>query len=172
MAVSQWSKGFSRQSDNDGLVRCKIVDEYLANESEAIKRKVAQRFMSEPAYRSVKKWGDGSISPAIVKEKAERNLSSRNWVIVGAGFLTDAIKYQVTPGVPKVDFNSSPEAQKKAANVWEQVGIFTETHPEGPAMCTDWNPATGTPEWFLAKVKERVAAIKASPGGPSGFGVR
>jgi len=176
MAVSPWSKGFSRQSDNDGLVRVKIVDEYLATESEAVKAKVFQRFMSEPAYRAVKKWGDGSVSGEIVKEKAYRNLCARNWVIPGMGFSFDAIEYKVVPGVPKTDFNSPPEAQRKAANVWTQQGIFTETHPavlEGKttaAMCCDWNPATGTPEWFLERVKERVAQVKANMGGSSGFG--
>jgi hypothetical protein len=172
MAVSQWYKGFSRQSDNDGLVRVKLVDEYMANESPAIKAKIAQRVMSEPAYRAVRKWGDGSVPAAIVEEKAYRNLSQRYFVIFGQGFSYAAMGFKVTPGNPVFDFNSPPEAQKKAANVWERSEIFEETHPLGPAWCTDWNPATGTPEWWLEKVKERVAQIKAAPGGSSGFGVK
>lgn len=160
MAAQQWYKGFSRQSDNYGLVRVKIVDEYLANIPAHIKAKVAQRFMSEPAYRAVRKWGDGSEPSAIVKEKAYRNLCSRNWVIPSMGFNFEAIGFKVTQAPPATDFNSPPEAQLEAAQTWDRAEIFTETHPQGPAWCTDWNPATGTPEYWLAMVKERVEAIK------------
>lgn len=155
MAAQVWSKGFSREADNDGLVRVKIVDEYLANESADIRAKCSQRFMSEPAYRAVKKWPN-----ALAREKAERNMSSRNWVIPGQGFMLDAIEYKVVQNEPAKDFNSSPEQQKKAAQTWTQQGIFTETHPAGPASCTDWNPAKGTPEYWLAFTKDKVFRLK------------
>jgi len=174
MAVSIWYKGFSRQSDNDGLVRVKLVDDFLRTESEAVKRKTPQRFMSEPAYRAVRKWGNGKVPRLVVKEKAERNLSNRNWVIPGMGWMMDAFAFTVVPGVPATDFNSSPEQQAKAVNVWSS-DILAETHPQvldgtiTMGWSTDWDPSTGTPEWWLEKVKERVAQIKAAPGGPTGF---
>lgn len=164
MAKQVWNKGFSREADADGLVHVKIVDEYLAKQTPAILKRLnhSGRFMSEPAFRAVKVW------PKEAKDKAIQNLNSRYWIIAGMWSL-EAARFAISyKDLPK-NFNSSPEAQKIASRVVERTDIFAETHPEGQAWCTDWNPELGTPEYWLDMIQKRVESIKANPGGPTGF---
>ncbi len=147
MAAQQWVSGFSKTADDDGLVRVKIVDAYLATLPEKIRAKMPARFMCEKAYRKCK------FPNAIAKEKAYRNLSNRNFVIPMQGWMFEALGWTVTQGVPKTDFNSPPEAHAKAAQVWSSQEVFAQTHPKGWALSWDWNPEIDD-KAILAKVKQ------------------
>ena len=164
MAKQVWNKGFSREADSDGLARVKIVEDFLVTQPPAILKRLnhSGRFMSEPIFRAVRKW------PGDSKLKAIQNLNSRNWIIFGLWSI-EAARFAISYKDRKKDFNSSPEAQKAASMVVERTDIFNETHPEGMAWCTDWNPETGTPEYWLDMIKSRIEVIKANPVGPTGF---